>query len=296
MDKIKIVLALVAVVLIFGGIFLILSENKNPEKPLENTEDKDIGVYIPSKVETKSEELKINSKIPFEIGKKYEYIGRIEKNLGEFFENKSGDLKVIKMNLRYKYSVDRVEKIDKKEYYVLNCIAEYDMREMKEIAMKENNKKYMMMPDKVEMFYEIYFDKETGEILKAKQKMGNIEVELNKSRIKDTGMDTILLPYSLALNDSFVWKQEITREENGFSVKYIEEVKVVGREKIKFQDKESECFKCEIIYRQINENGKIKRIKAYAYAWIDVNERITIKQQIKVEGLVGYEVELISEE
>lgn len=164
--------------------------------------------------EWSEDELKINAKLPFKVGDKFEY-----KNIG-----KDSDVNHI-------YIVEEVERIDGRDYYPIRTIAWGKQREFGD--------KWMEIP-KTEGSIWLYYDRESGQAFETKD-----------GKLKSLGSDSrkgLLIEYwMLALNDDFKWERKLNISGLGLDSENKYVYSVLGREKIKGR----KCFKVERIFMEI---------------------------------------------
>jgi len=297
---------LIAVILLATGAYFILTPphdeqiNAGKNDTEEYIESSSSGAHI-AKITVDADELEKNAKPSFEVGKKYKYktmSQRVEQT--SYCISKGHCVPVNETrtyNMLFDLTVEKIERFDGKECYVVSQeterkFTEEERREMRgvngggmpEEVIKELEKK---INSAVTYFY---YDKENGKCLKTlRQSSTGVNTAFTNERAEVMQFNPLFSHWMLALHDNFIWEQKINS-----STGYEEflEYAVKGREEINGR----ECFTVEISKRYITNSGgqKYKSLET-TIMWIDVKERIMVKSTTKYEGLSVSETNLIDE-
>ncbi|CEG12744.1 exported hypothetical protein [groundwater metagenome] len=287
--------------------------------------------------------LKQNADVPLKVGKKYQYKitmqstyeqldckdeksqeehnRRMEVYYRGIDENSNNNLtepelppgcerknKTTTTNSITEYNVEKMEKAEGKDCYVVSIKLKQDTEEI-----KKSIRKYMKdaSEEEIEKRAEqekaiaeqqtttYYFDKKNGKIMKIVMKMGNTEMTYTEdlanvmSSMMVTSMGLPMLSqWMLGLDENFRWIQNI--EEKGAEKHKAEiEYKFVEIEKANNR----ECFKVEITFKDKPpvKSDMDSSIDMKMIVWVDKEKRILVKSQTKSEGLMTFETNLISE-
>ncbi len=174
---------------------------------------------------------------------------KISKNTG--VPLKVGD--IYRYNIKRKdghgrdiYVVKKLERINNISYYMVQ------------------REHYFVNSNEIISIYKVWFEKESGEVLKLEFDNITIKGEVAELLISDTWF---FAPWMLALNDSFklIVKFNSTYTKRGYKI-----YEIVGKEKING----IECYKVKIM------TVVDSKVDSVVYFWIDVKRRILIKSSL----------------
>ncbi len=202
-------------------------------------------------------------------------------------------------------SVEKIERVNKSDCFVISKVEKESSEEIK----KQNNasKSYMPEPYTPQMHLYYYYDKENGKLVQitaegggySSDPYGNVESHItNKTYTGEEsefiGGSIVFSEWMLALNDNFIWERisniSIGSDISSTTFTYA----VEGREKVNNRD----CFKVEVTEKTERNNIKssgMKKVVKTSIVWVDVTERILVKQITKFEGLTTSTTELTDE-
>ncbi|PKP58559.1 MAG: hypothetical protein CVT88_07080 [Candidatus Altiarchaeales archaeon HGW-Altiarchaeales-1] len=206
------------------------------------------------------------------------------------------------------YNVEKTERAEGKDCYVVSVKPKQDMEEIKksirEYKSDASEEEIEKMAEQQKAMAEqqtttYYYDKENGKIIKIVMKMGNTEMTYTEdlANVMSTMMGMymgfpVLSQWMLALDENFRWIQTI-EEKGGEKHKAEIEYKFVETEKANNR----ECFKVEITLKDkssVKSEG-YSSMDMKTIVWIDKEKRILVKSQTKAEGLMTSETNLIPE-
>ncbi len=222
-------------------------------------------------------------------------------------------------NQEMEITVEGIERIENRDCYAVSIKEKRDIEEQ-----IENMKKFTsdMTEEEIENFRQMmeqemeqsrtinYYDKETGKCLQIKNvnSYQNMTVKGEKAEFQSLMSSqysgSMFSEWMLALNDDFAWEQNFEMSSGGmYSMSGSINYRVVAQEKVNNRD----CFKVEIegttksemkgdMAEEMAEMGEetTREDTINTVMWIDVNERILIKQQTKTGNLMTAETNLIS--
>jgi hypothetical protein len=297
---------LMAVILLATGAYITLAPPQEPSGEEQNdaeeyTVSSSSGAHIP-KITVDADELEKNTKLSFEVRKKYKYkttSQRVEQT--SYCISKGHCVQVNETrtyNMLFELTVEKIERVAGKECYVVSQeterkFTEGEKREMRgvngggmpEVVIEELEKK---MNSAVTYFY---YDKENGKCLKTlhQSSTGTITT-FTEERAEFMQFNPLFSHWMLALHDNFIWEQKINTSAS--SEEFLEYV-VKGKEEIDGR----ECFTVEITKKYVtNSGGQKYKSQETTIMWVDVKERIMVKSTTKYEGLSISETELINEQ
>jgi hypothetical protein len=293
---VPIVILIAGVLILVGGYMILTPHQESIDEGQDDTEEhvgeSSSGAHMP-KMTVSAERLEKNAKPSFEVGKKYKY-----KTTSQRTENYCTDRwcknETRMYNMLSEFSVEKTERIDGKECYVVSRridrkFTAEEKREMRrgmsEEVIEELEKR---VNSRVTNFC---YDKETGRCTQVKESSWNSDITLTKEMAESAALESILFSeWMLALSDDFIWERKINSSHDMGEEIEIEEYLVNGREKVNGR----ECFKVEITSK-IDDIGKQKR-NSITIIWVDVKERIMVKTTTRWEGLSTSETELVDEQ
>ncbi len=322
---------LIVTILIIVGGFLIFSPLYQGEDDKRNISNNDSyfepvvsNAHLPALVVTEAE-LKPNAKVPFAVGKKYEYktIAQASFEVADCKEPQeiNGHLEIVESTAIYtnmdgseklpegcvmknmtstqkanvEFYVKGIERVENEDCYVVSAKIEQETPAGQDTSEKGNMKSYDIssgMMEQQNMTY--YYNKETGKMMKIVIKNRNTETtytkDLANAMLTTQGGNMPFLVFSqwmLSLDENFNWIQ--TKEDKEWGHKAKIEYKVVCVEKINNKD----CFKVEIMtkdksYLNITTETKMT-------IWVDKEKRILVKADEREGGSVTAETNLIFE-
>ncbi len=215
-----------------------------------------------SNVKISGEKLVPNTKPHFEVGEKFEY-------------EITTQIQGISSSSKSTYSVDKIERINSTEYFIIVNSQTNEMQNPQTGAVINTSTETKS-----------YINKETGEILKIVTSMGGQEITLNKDVASVSG-NGMFATWMLSLTDNFKWK--VNAKDTSFGKTPESETieyEVTGREKINKRD----CFRVEMKVKSGQMTGNEGKI----IFWVDVEKRIVIRMQMYSENLKVSEMNLVS--
>ncbi|PKP56513.1 MAG: hypothetical protein CVT89_06080 [Candidatus Altiarchaeales archaeon HGW-Altiarchaeales-2] len=224
--------------------------------------------------------------------------------------------------------VDRKERYNKSDVYVLKYTSTMKFENMEELMMADKNGKAMTQQEmqQMNMFKEgINTSGETwinndGKTVKTITKMFGMEMTIEGEKAEGGGTmggvspSMMIQPWMLALNENFEWTKNTTMDMSGFKSTSSETMdmsgfkstsseryKVVGVEEIDTKNGKKKCYKVEQeSASSMDMSGKSggttnTKISARSILWIDYNNRILVKTEEWMENLKIGSVELVDE-
>ncbi|OQX20999.1 MAG: hypothetical protein BWK75_04105, partial [Candidatus Altiarchaeales archaeon A3] len=287
--------------------------------------------------------LKQNADVPLKVGKKYQYKTTMQntyeqvdcnnkKSQEEYYrmmqeyyssmdKNSNNNLtqpklpagcerknKTTTINSITEYNVEKTERVEGKDCYVVSIKPKQDIEEIKksirEYMSEASEEEIEKMAEQQKAMAEqqtttYYYDKENGKIMKIVMKMGNTEMTYTEdlANVMSSMMGMymgfpVFSQWMLALDENFRWIQTIEEKGEGnhkgeIEYKFVENEKANNRE----------YFKVEITFKdksQVKSEGYAP-IDMKMIVWVDKEKRILVKSQTKSEGLMTSETNLISE-
>ncbi len=258
------------VILLVGWLYLI-SNDKNPtEQPKNNTIQNNESSYVENttkpaaeyNVKISGEKLIPNAKPQFEIGKKFEY-------------ETTTQMQGVSNTLRSVYSVDKIERINSTDYYVVVNSQTSQMQDPQTGAIMN-----------ITTETKSYINKENGEILKIVTSIGGQEITMGKDAASISG-NGMFATWMLSLTDNFKWK--VNAEDTSFgSAPSIETIEYQVNEKEKVNKRD--CFKVEMKVKSKQMTGDEGKI----IFWVDVEKRIVVKMQMYSGNLLVSDMNMVS--
>ena len=213
------------------------------------------------------------------------------------------------------FSVDKIERFEGRDCYVISSKIKReisgeekaDMRKYMSDAEVERQIEEMeeMMEQQKTLFY---YDRDTGKTMQVKMNMGGANMTFTEGMAEffaDTGIGGLMgggsmfAGWMLALDKDFTWKQEIEIMEklgSGSTTGGTATItyKVIDVEKANGRD----CFKVEVegtFKEDVNNknNYDTPGDKLEMLVWVDVDKRISVKQQIKSGNFMSTETNLV---
>lgn len=238
--------ALLVVILIIAGGFLIVNQSKSPEsnpsKTGNYTELSEAEAH-PPEIKVKSDELTRNAQAPFKVGKRYVYkkIHQAAGQIMDCYEKGGGHSTSTTIGGSFEpseilpgcvvnyisetivseveFSVEKIERAERTDCYVLSCkgktISEDgNMTEMTEMEKRAEQAKVMF-----------YYDKDAGKIIQITTEFGSVKetstkdtaeyvMSMNPGGLSLNGCGVMFAQWMLALNKDFRWKQNIEWKQN----------------------------------------------------------------------------------
>lgn len=245
------------IVIVITMLVLGCLSEEPPDKTLENDKNNTVIKYSEKKIidyryKVTAKELESNAKVPFEIGQRFVY-----KTTPATAEQRIFGESI--------FTVEGIEKIDKKECYVV-------YKNYTEIYVDPFGKDKKRHWD---IWY--YYDKENGDIIAVKD--GSYLIRGGEAELRAID-NSMFAPYMLALTDDFKWEQDVYSNLSDIGIEGHDKIeyKVVGREKINNR----ECFKVECVYFLQRYGGN--KIDHKEIFWVDVEKRILIKKDYYSKG------------
>ncbi len=328
---------LVAAILISVGGFLIFNPHTTttPSEPDNECYIEETQNFIPD-VKIQQGELKRNADLQLKIGNRYRYEYNIAYPLnltsalvgGSNGTSGKTQNTVMKMSGSVDIVVDRKERYNKSDVYVLKYTSTMKFENMEELMMADKNGKAMTQQEmqQMNMFKEgINTSGETwinndGKTVKTITKMFGMEMTIEGEKAEGGGTmggvspSMMIQPWMLALNENFEWTKNTTMDMSGFKSTSSETMdmsgfkstsseryKVVGVEEIDTKNGKKKCYKVEQeSASSMDMSGKSggttnTKISARSILWIDYNNRILVKTEEWMENLKIGSVELVDE-
>jgi len=314
---------LIAAILIIVGGYLIISHQegspsvKNNESYIEPTTS-----FVPN-IKVQEGELKRNADLQLKIGNKYRYEYKIAfplnltmANKGESKEKSETSNKVMKMSGSIDIVVDRKERYNKSDVFVLKYTSTMKIENPEELMSEEEKQEKItdkeiqimnMFKEGINMSGETWINKD-GKTVKAITKMFGMEITTEGEKAESGNMMSInpgmmIQPWMLALNENFEWTKNTSINTDGFKSVSSGRYKVTDIEEIDTKVGKKKCYKVEeestsssmMDMPEKSANSRNMKISEKSILWIDYNERILIKAESWMENLKIGEVELVDE-
>lgn len=260
------------IILLIGGVYLISNDKNLAEQPTNNINQNNESSYIENTtkfaaeydVKISSDKLIPNMKPQFEVGEKFEY-------------KTTTQIQGISTSWRSVYSVDKIERINNTDYYVVVNSQINEMQDPRTSAIMNITTTETKS----------YINKETGEILKIVSSTDGQETIIMGKDAASVSGNGMFSTWMLSLNDNFKWK--VNAEDRSFGMAPRAETieyQVTGREKVNKRN----CFKVEMKVKSEQRSGDTGKIIFF----VDVEKRIVVKTQVYSGNLLISETDLIS--
>ncbi|PKP56343.1 MAG: hypothetical protein CVT89_06375 [Candidatus Altiarchaeales archaeon HGW-Altiarchaeales-2] len=324
---------LIAAVLIIVGGYIILNP-QNPSQTSENQDNNAGFIELSSgeahspKITVSATELQKNANPSFKVGNKYKYKQTSQNTMqttecitpggghstitftqtgGDDENNESNSAVpsgcVVKnetrtQNIIIEFAVEKTERVEGKECFVISEKSKTEISEEQKENMTQGAIRMQEVMSNHITYY--YYDKETGNVIQVKYSSpdGSTTTITGTMAESSSTHSTLFSKWMLALKDDFIWEQSTNSSSDMYESKDISTYAVKGQENINNRD----CFNVEItetaesnIKDSMFKGKKNYEHKTIRTMWVDVNERIIVKQTTKSGSLTTSTTELVDE-
>lgn len=321
---------LIAVIFIIAGGFLVLNPH-HPDSPgtWDDADDNESYFeptqnFIPD-VKVQEGELKRNADLRLKTGNRYnyEYKFTIPLNLmtggGRTDNNQTDKKDVPDVNMKMSGSmdvvVDRKERYNKSDVFVLTWTSLMKYENLEELMMAEKKGNEMtqqemqqmtMLKEGINTSGETWISND-GKPVKMVTKRFGMEITTEGEKAEGSSMmggfgaNMMIQPWMLALNENFEWTKNTTVNMSGVKSTSSERYKVVNVEETDTKAGRRKCYKVEkesLSSIDMSEKSKVAantKISGKSVLWIDYNKRILVKAENWMENLKIGTIELANE-